>query len=355
MRRRTLRQAAEAWPGYVDVLSTLVMVIVFLLVVFVLAQFFLGETLSGQTVTLKKLRAEVGNLAAQLSLERQANNALRVNVTELSSSLTGVTATRDKLQSQLAETQQQLAQASQNAANAKTKLSQLQSLYLSSQGKLSAESKRADAAAAQEALLNEQVAAVRQQLAEIAAALKVSEAKDTADKTIIEALGKKLNIALARKVQQLAAYRSEFFGELRKVLGDQKGIRIVGDRFVFQSEILFPTGSAQLTPQAQTELQKLAKTLLAIAPKIPTNLNWILRVDGHTDAAPIHTAQFPSNWDLSTARAVSVVKYLISQGVPPKRLAAAGFSKYHPLVQGNTPADYSLNRRIEFLLTTANG
>lgn len=355
MRRRPIRQPVEAWPSYVDVLSTLLIVIVFLLVVFVLAQFFLGETLSGQTLTLKKLREEVGNLSAQLSLEREANNALRVNVADLSSSLTGVTTTRDKLQSQLALTEQQLAQASQSAADEKTKLTQLKTLYLATQGKVGAANKRADKAAAQVALLNEQIAAVRQQLAQIAAALKVSEAQDKADKATIEALGQKLNIALAQKVQQLSAYRSEFFGELRKVLGNQAGIRIVGDRFIFQSEILFPTGSAELTPSAKTELQALAKTLLAIAPKIPHNVNWILRVDGHTDAVPIHTARFPSNWDLSTARAVSVVKYLISQGVPPKRLAATGFSKYHPLVQGSAPADYRQNRRIEFLLTNGTG
>ncbi len=164
-------------------------------------------------------------------------------------------------------------------------------------------------------------------------------------------LGKRLNAALASKVQELASYRSEFFGRLREILGDRPDIRIVGDRFVFQSEVLFTPGNADLGPDARHELDLLAGALRAIAPKIPAEIPWVLRVDGHTDKRPISTAQFPSNWELSTARATAVVKYLIEQGLSADHLAAAGFGEFQPIDAGSSDEAYRKNRRIEFKLT----
>ena len=200
-------------------------------------------------------------------------------------------------------------------------------------------------------MLNRQIAAMRQQLARLAAALEASEAKSKEQNVQIVNLGKRLNAALASRVEELARYRSEFFGRLREALGDIEGVRIEGDRFVFQSEVLFPSASADLAPQGQTQIAQLATTLKQVAARIPPEIDWVLRVDGHTDRLPIRTAQFPSNWELSAARAISVVKFLIGLGLPPHRLAATGFAQHRPIDAGNTPEALSRNRRIEFKLT----
>jgi chemotaxis protein MotB len=158
-------------------------------------------------------------------------------------------------------------------------------------------------------------------------------------------------VALASKVQELARYRSEFFGRLREVLGKRKDVRIVGDRFVFQSEVLFETGSAELGGAGQQQLGQLARALTEIAARIPKDLPWVLRVDGHTDRIPIHTPEFRSNWELSTARAISVVRFLIDQGIPADHLAATGFGEHQPLDPGLSEAALRRNRRIELKLT----
>jgi chemotaxis protein MotB len=201
------------------------------------------------------------------------------------------------------------------------------------------------------ALLNTQLAELRKQLADIKVALEASEQNDVEQQAIIKDLGRRLNTALAAKVQELASYRSEFFGRLRQALGNRPDIRIEGDRFVFQSELLFPSASASLQEGGKAELDKLAQTLLEIANQIPSDIPWILRVDGHTDIRPINTPEFPSNWELSTARALSVVRYLAARGVPTNRLAATGFGPYQPLDPGNGPEAWAKNRRIEFKLT----
>ncbi len=156
---------------------------------------------------------------------------------------------------------------------------------------------------------------------------------------------------LAQKVQELTRYRSDFFGRLRQILGDRPDIRVVGDRFVFQSEVLFDTGQATVNPAGDAELDKLASAIVELEHEIPPEIPWILRVDGHTDKRPIQSAQFPSNWQLSTARAVAVVQYLISKGVDPQRLAAAGFGEFQPIDPGDSDDAYSKNRRIELKLT----
>src|SRR6185312_12783087 len=203
----------------------------------------------------------------------------------------------------------------------------------------------------QVALLNRQVLALREQLSQLAQALDLAETKSKEQEVQIADLGRRLNLALASKVEELARYRSEFFGRLREVLGERPDIRIVGDRFVFQSEVLFPSGSADLEPEGQQQLAQLATTLLSIAPKIPPEIDWVLRIDGHTDKNPISTPEFPSNWELSAARAISVAKYLIADGVDPKKLVPAGFGDNRPIDTADTPEAYAKNRRIEFRLT----
>ncbi|MBI1209318.1 MAG: peptidoglycan -binding protein [Azospirillum sp.] len=199
----------------------------------------------------------------------------------------------------------------------------------------------------QVSLLGEQIAALKEQLARLATALESSERKSVEQKIQIDDLGKRLNVALATKVEELAKYRSEFFGRLRETLGSRQDIRIVGDRFVFQSEVLFGTASATLEEAGKATLARTARTLIDLAAKMPSGVNWILRVDGHTDRRGIANYQFPSNWELSTARAISVVKFLIEQGIPAERLAATGFGEFQPLDAGTSEEALARNRRIE--------
>jgi chemotaxis protein MotB len=204
---------------------------------------------------------------------------------------------------------------------------------------------------AQIARLNEQVSDLRARIARLSDALAISEERSERYKLQVEDLGQKLNMALAERVEKLTRFRSDFFGRLREVLGERSDIRISGDRFVFQSEVLFPSGSAQLEPAGRAQLDRLAETLKSVAAKIPADVDWILRVDGHTDRRPISTPEFPSNWELSTARALSIVRHLINRGIPPERLAATGFGEFRPIDGGNSPAAFARNRRIELKLT----
>ena len=186
----------------------------------------------------------------------------------------------------------------------------------------------------------------------MSSALALEQAKVKDQQVEIAELGKRLNLALARRVQELNRYRSEFFGRLREALGERPDIRIVGDRFVFQSEVLFESASAALGPAGEEQIRRVARTLNEVAKKIPRDLDWVLRIDGHTDRRPIRTSEFPSNWELSTARALSIVRLLTAEGVPPQRLIAAGFGEYRPIDPGSTPAAWQKNRRIEIRFTS---
>jgi chemotaxis protein MotB len=325
--RRTRRPGIDIWPGFVDALAQLLMVIIFILLVFTAGQFFLANALSGRDKALKELQQQVSELSDLLALERLASADLRASAASLATQLKAAVADRDALTAQLGA----------RAERAETALA--------------AEQQTSAAARAQVEQLTASIAALREQLARIAAALDVSETKVKDQQTQIVELGRRLNLALATKVQELARYRSEFFGRLREIIGDRPDIHIVGDRFVFQSEVLFAPGSAELGETAKHQLDPVIAALQEISGKIPQDVNWVLRVDGHTDRRPINTAQFPSNWELSTARAISVVRYAITQGIPANRLAAAGFADKQPLDPGNSEEAYGRNRRIELKLT----
>ncbi|MSP83000.1 MAG: peptidoglycan -binding protein [Alphaproteobacteria bacterium] len=448
LRGRRSAYTIDPWAGWVDALSTLLIVFIFLLVVFSLAQISLTQILSGRNEALAELQSQVDELADLLALDRQANADLRLNVAQLSSELQRSVATRDDLSAQLsaaitaretaveelARARDDLAERAQEVASTEAdltlKLSEIESLrrdiaaledlrrQLESEvTKLAVgledskdqlalltadtaslrdrskelEARMADAeertmlaqteieqreirlselvdllaladrdlkdertlsaeAQTQVALLNQQIAALREQLAALSEALDLVKV-EAEDKDIqIADLGRKLNLALASKVQELERYRSEFFGRLREVLGEHPDVRIEGDRFVFQSEVLFASGSADLGAEGKTQLGAIAATLLEIAATIPTDLHWILRVDGHTDIVPINNLLYPSNWELSTARAISVVRFLISQGVPANRLVAAGFGEFQPMDARDDEIGRRRNRRIELKL-----
>ena len=450
------RRSINIWPGFVDGLASLLLVVIFVLMVFMVAQFFLSIALTGKDEALSRLNAQIHELAELLALERGASIELQSNVAELSSQLQGslaeqeslinqlrdLTEDRDSLSVALAASEEDAAEAA--AALAAARLAMEEELQLSDEQRLAlAEQRRlreealsdvdaerakleaalaamridkkrlqealaaiatqklellaayetveadkekievqlaelailkslrdqlaekllsgeaaladqetlTDEAQVQVALLNRQIAALRQQLAVLSEALGIAEADIVERDVQIANLGQRLNVALASKVQELARYRSDFFGRLRETLGDRQDIRVVGDRFVFQSEVLFDSGSAELATEGRRQLARLATALKEIAAKIPDDLNWVLRVDGHTDRNPIFTSQFPSNWELSTGRAISVVKFLVSQGISAKHLAATGFGEFQPLDPGNDEVAFRRNRRIELKLT----
>jgi len=417
--RGSRRSSIDIWPGFVDALAQLLMVIIFILLVFTVGQFYLGVALSGRDQALQQLQQQVDDLANLLAIERGANDQLRSGTTELSTQLKSVLAERDQLTGKLrdadaivsadkekielqlreleslrrdlaalksvrAELEAKVAslaqqQAQEGAAALRDRAKELEARLASEQEKTSLAQKQIEARdvrvrelgsraeGAEQALsgekevsrkavarvdeLNAQITTLREQLSRIAAALDVSEAKVKEQQGQIVELGKRLNLALVNKVEELARYRSEFFGRLREILGDRPDIRIVGDRFIFQSEVLFAPGSAELGDNAKKELAPVITALKELSAKIPPDINWILRVDGHTDRRPISNSQFPSNWELSTARAISVVRFAIEEGVPAARLAAAGFADKQPLEPRNAEDAYRRNRRIELKLT----
>jgi chemotaxis protein MotB len=315
-RRSRQPTSINIWPGFVDALTQLVMVIVFVLLVFTVGQFYLSGAVSDQDVMIKKLTTELNALSDLLGLERKSNDELKLDRATLDAKLASESAARAAAEAQ-------------------------------AQGKDSQLSEREAAIAT----LNENIQALRDQLAQLAAALDLAETKNKESQAKIDDLGNKLNLALAARVEELARYRSEFFGRLKQILGDRPDIRVVGDRFVFQSEVLFAPASAELVEAARQQLTPVVNALREIQSQIPPGLNWILEVDGHTDSRPISTPVFQSNWELSTGRAASVVKFLIEQGIPAEHLAAAGFGEWQPLDRATTEDAYRRNRRIELKLT----
>jgi chemotaxis protein MotB len=325
------------WPGFVDALSTLILSIIFILTVFVVVQFYLQQEVAGKDTALNRLNAQIAELTELLSMEKSGKANLQDQLAQLQATLSSAQSDRDKYKG-LADT------AAAAAGKAQGQVSDL-SGQVEGQKKISAN------ALAQVEVLNQQIAALRRQLSAIQQALDISEQKDKDAQARISDLGQRLNLAMAQKVQELTKYRSDFFGKLREILGNRPDVRIVGDRFVLQTEVFFDTNKADLKPEASAELDKVAGALSELDKKIPADIAWVLRVDGHTDARPITGGQFKSNWDLSAARAVAVVKYLISKGVSPQRLVAAGFGEFQPIEAGTTDEAYSRNRRIEFKLT----
>jgi chemotaxis protein MotB len=326
------------WPGFVDALSTFILGIMFLLTVFVLLQFYLTQEVSGKDTALTRLNAQIAQLTELLSLEKTGKLSLEEQLAQIRSSLSTAEGDRDRYRGLYEGI-------GSGAASAQGKVTELS-------GQLDAEKKLSSRALAQVEILNQQIAALRRQLAALEEALDATEKKDKESQARIADLGQRLNVALAQRVQELSRYRSDFFGRLRAILGNRPDIRIVGDRFVFQSEVFFDTGKATLDkPEGRTELDGLAGAVLDLEKKIPGEIPWVLRVDGHTDVRPINSPLYKNNWELSAARAISVVQYLIAKGVSPQHLVAAGFGEFQPIETEKTEEAFTRNRRIELKLT----
>jgi chemotaxis protein MotB len=323
-RARRRPTAMNYWPGFVDALSTMLLVFTFLLSVFVVAQYYLSRDVGGKDAALARLNKEIEQLTAILALEKGGKEQAQQSLAALSATLEATRKERDAL-----------------AAGAGAAASTLEA-----QKKLSAE------AAARVDLLNAQIAALRQQLAAVQDALSAQEAKNKESQDRIADLGARLNVALAEKVQELARYRSDFFGRLREILADRPEVKISGDRFILPTEVLFQSGQADLTPEGKAEIDKVYVALSGVAKEIPPEIPWVLRVDGHTDKRPLSASSpFKSNWDLSAARAIAVVRYLISKGFAPQHLLAGAFSSFQPIDQGDSEAALRRNRRIELKIT----
>ena len=340
--RRQRRPSIDIWPGFVDALTQLVMIIIFVLLVFTAGQFYLTSALSGRDAALAQLAAQINQLTELLSLEKKSSADLKLQLGTLTDQLAAAKADLAKANAQAAQAQADLRSQLDNEIArrkaAETDVAQRDDQLHGAQTTLDQ--------------LNAQILALQKQLQEISAALDLSEAKNKQSQVQIADLGRRLNEALASKVAELAGYRSEFFGRLRQLLGDRSDIRIVGDRFVFQSEVLFEKASSDLSADAKDQLNPIVAALKEIEGKIPKDVNWVLQVEGHTDKIPINSQTFKSNWELSTARAVSVVKYLIEQGIPATHVSAAGFGEFQPVDPGDSPDALRRNRRIELKLTS---
>jgi chemotaxis protein MotB len=315
-RSRRRVSGIDYWPGFVDALSTLLLVVTFLMVLFMVAQYFVAQEASGKDTALARLQKQIAQMADMLSLERSQKKTALEESASLKATLSASEAEKKRLTGLLG---------SGTSAEARIAIATKE---LDDQKGLTAQ------ALAQVELLNQQILALRKQLAALESSIGESDKRDKQSQAQIADLGQRLNVALAKRVQELSQYRSTFFGELKRSLGERDDVQVVGDRFVFQSEI-----------------DKLAAALRDLETRIPKDLNWVLRIDGHTDIRPISTAVFRSNWELSSSRAISVVKYLISKGVPPNRLVAAGFGEYQPMSSGFSETDLRRNRRIELKLT----
>jgi chemotaxis protein MotB len=325
------------WPGFVDALSTMLLIIIFLLSVFMLSQYFLSREVTGKDSALERLNRQIEELTTLLAMERSQSGLDEDKITRLSATLDQARKQKDSLEAAAASGGAGAAAAANRADDAIT--------AFDAQKEITAR------ALAQVDVLNQQIAALRKQLAAIQEALDISKTSEKESQGKISDLGQRLNLALAQKVQELARYRSDFFGRLRQILGDRPDIAVVGDRFVFQSSVLFDAGKADLSVTGKTSLDRLADAALDLEREVPPDIPWVLRIDGHTDAQPISGGAFKSNWELASARAISVVQYLVSKGVDPHYLAAAGFGEFQPLDAGKTPEAYARNRRIELKLT----
>lgn len=342
--RRRSRSTVNVWPGYVDALSALLMLIIFMLMIYVVSQLYLSQTLSDRNSELARLNERLNDISRLLGIEEDRNTVLQ---SQLDASL----ARNDAMQERFDNVRNQLMQ---KTADSEAQQERLDALSQTMDEQARALDEKDTLSLSQQAMilrLSNQIAALENQLRQIAAALELQEQETAEKEAELEDVSRRLNTLLAERVNELAQYQSEFFARLRDILEANDNIRVVGDRFLLPSELLFASGSAQLGEEGQVELDKLAGVLLDVVRRIPDDIDWILRIDGHTDAIPINTPRFPSNWELSTARAVAVVRYLADQGVPERRMVAAGFGEFFPVSEGTAPEELQKNRRIELKLT----
>lgn len=332
-RRSKHRSGLDIWPGYVDALSTMLMMVALVLVIMMAAQFALSNALNTREVQMSELAARLQKLTDALNVEKTTSEDLRGKKAQLEAHMKQVQDETSVIRNRLTESEGKLSGLVGERDAAKREMDKAFQETSSLKVQLSD--------------MVKQIEDLNKKLSLLTADLATAKSSITDKEIKIKDLDAKLKKKMLQKVEELSEYRSEFFGRLKKALGNRSDIKIVGDRFVFQSEVFFQSASADLQDSGKEQLSKLAETLKQIATTIPKDINWILSVVGHTDKRPINSPQFRSNWELSAARAISVVKFLVEQGIPPERLSATGYGEYQPTDPGNDDAALSRNRRIE--------
>ena len=342
VRRRRLAQA-DIWAGFVDALSTLLMVIIFVLMTFILSQFYMSDVLQTKDSTVKALTEKLKHINILLAKEQDGHESAKKQIDSYRTTLANVENNMGKLRSELSQARQ--AAELDDTKSLPEHLHDLKKQIFQLSQTLEQEQRLTDSQTQSMEELKQNMDAA---LLEKEEKLKVLTSQIEEQQQENQSLQKE--ISEHKDKSSIVQYRSEFFAHLKNAIGDRQDMKIVGDRFIFQSEVLFDRGSADLEKSGKEQLLQLSKALKEIASKIPEKVNWILRIDGHTDIVPIKTAQFASNWELSSARAIAVVKFLEQQGISPDRLVAAGFGEHQPIVKDAREENINRNRRIEFKL-----
>ena len=340
------------WPGFVDVLGTLLIVTIFTVLISTITQIYFNDQLEVKRGEISNLDEEIKNLMEQLGGVTKNKEAIEKKFLKLESQFENLKAEKNSLKESLSKTQYILKMKNKELGDLVKERSNLLENIQKGNEKLetlSFENKKYEVDIFE---MKRNIEKLNDRLSELSSLLIAAEEKDKANKVKVENLGKKLNQALAGKLQEISKYQSEFFKKIREVLGDREDIIISGDRFIFPSEIFFESGSDYIQETGRQKLFNIAISLKEISEKIPNKIDWILRIDGHTDKVPINNEKFKSNWHLSSSRAINIVKFFIEQGIPPNRLVAAGFGEYSPLLLDQSEKAYEKNRRIEIKLTT---
>lgn len=335
--RKARRTHLDIWPGYVDALSTMLMMVALVLVIMMAAQFALSNALNTREAQMSELALRLQKLNDALNIEKSQSESLRGQ--------------KSQLEARVKQVENEAAQARNRLTESEGKLAGLVGERDSAKREMDRAFQETTALKVQLSDMVRQIEELNKKLTLLTADLESAKSSISDKEIKIKDLDAKLKKKMLEKVEELSEYRSEFFGRLKKALGNRPDIKVVGDRFVFQSEVFFQTASADLQESGKEQLAKLADTLKELAKTIPKDINWVLNVVGHTDKRPINMPQFRSNWELSSARAISVVKFLVEQGIPPERLSATGYGEYQPLDNGNSEEALSRNRRIELKFT----
>ena len=367
------KQLDYTWPGFVDALSSLLMVIIFVLMIFVISQFFISQKMSGQDEALIKLKKNLTELSELLSLERGTTSELTSQLSVLEEKIVvikkellkekeitkqyqeEIRGTKNIIalnESEINELKIALEEKIKNTTQLRNEVSDLDKQVNQKNLEIQSKDKILKANKEEVNQLISTTLKLKNKLTQLQTLLSAYKAKDKKENVKTLNLGKDVNSALARRVEELEKFKSDFFGRVKELIKGRKEIRVVGDRFVFQSEVLFSLGSEELGVEGQLEMQKLAATLMEIEKSLPTDIDWILQIEGHTDSLPVKKGQtYRDNWELSTKRALSVLRYLIKQGIDPNRLSASGYGSFQPIDKKNTKSARMKNRRIEMKIT----
>ena len=347
------------WPSFVDALASLLIVIIFILMIFVISQYYISQKLSGKDEVLNKLETKILEITNQLSIEKEMTKRLSLNIFNIQSELDNkdLELLRNKslitsLKAEINKNEFKLSQQLEVLENKDQQLNNLQNKLLDKKKGEDNYNKIINEQKKEVNNLNLLISNLKEKINKLNSLLDVYEKKDKEEKIKNLQLKSTLNSALARRVEELQKFKSMFFGTVKEKIKNIPEIRIVGDRFVFQSEVLFETGSIEIGKKGKIELKKFAEILLNLDKDIPKDSNWILQIEGHTDNLPVRKGQiYKDNWELSTKRALSVLRYFINQGLDPKKLFASGYGSFQPIDNTNTKIGRMKNRRIEMKIT----